>query len=97
VCVTVHIILYVTAISGVEEFMCNADLFPEITETCRFQNKLVETLNKVVNCFSLSQTSKSFGSNTNRGITNAMVKMLRNENQRVHRHQGMPNSMKMRV
>jgi hypothetical protein len=75
----------------------NADLFPEIIETCRFQNKLVETLNKVVNCFSLSQMSKSFGSNTNRGITDAMVEMLQNENQRVHRCQGMHNSMKIRV
>lgn len=75
----------------------NADLFPEIFETCIFQNKLVETLNKVVNCFSLSQVSKSFSGNTNRGITDAMVKMLQNENQRVHRFQGMPNTMKIRV
>jgi hypothetical protein len=75
----------------------NADLFPEVFETCRFQNKLVETLNKMVNCFSLPQMSKSFGSNTNRGITNAMVEMLQNENQRVHRCQGMPNTMKIRA
>jgi len=75
----------------------NADLFPEIFETCRFQNKLVETLNKVVNFFSLSQMSKSFRSNTNRVITDAMVEMLQNENKRVHGYQGMPNSMKIRV
>jgi len=51
----------------------NEDLFPGIIETCRFKNNLVETLNKVVHCFSLSQMSKRFGSNTNWGITNAVV------------------------